>query len=134
MQVAGFGAGIERTICRAAMKEDVDLPNNKQFIKRAHYYSGDDDLEHFFGGKINHNKMDKFPELFRVFIVICIQMRKQQQEMGKSEYIREFLKQAAIQAMYSFDLIGRKKIDTISTIMVYLVTSYIITHGKYINW
>jgi hypothetical protein len=45
-------------------------------MKRAHYYSGDDNLESFFGDKVEIEKIFNFSEVWRVFILICIQMRK----------------------------------------------------------
>lgn len=62
-------------------------------------------------------------------------MRKRQTELSKTDYIREFVKQSAIQAIYNFDSYGRISTeDLVSQMVQYLVSSYIIENGKYINW
>ena len=135
LQYSGHPGCIERTAYRAANKEEADIPDHKEFLKRAHYYSGDDSLESFFGDKINIDKIFNFSELFRVFIGICIQMRKRKTEFAKTDYTREFVKQSAIQAIYNFDSYGRISTDdAVASMVQYLIISYILDNGKYINW
>ena len=62
-------------------------------------------------------------------------MRKRKSSLSKTDYTREFVKQSAIQAIYNFDSYGRTSTEDAVALMVqYLIISYILDNGKYINW
>lgn len=69
-------------------------------MKRVHYYSNDDDRIHDYAKEMSPNA-EKFSDIFYCFVMICIRMRQNRNQLSPRAYMKEFLRQSCIQMMYS---------------------------------
>jgi hypothetical protein len=133
MQISGHPGFMERACIRAAQPALTTIPDNKEIMKRLHYYSSDLSRVSSYIKEISAEG-NTVSDIFCYFIFICMGMSQSKHKLDEKQYMREFLKQAIIQIAYSTTYYDPIDLSSPSeNILPYIIVRYVVNNFKYVE-
>lgn len=86
LKVSGHPGFMERVSIRAAQPALTIIPENKEIIKRLHYYSSDEKVGLSYIKEIS-SQGNTIPDVFYYFLLICMKMKENKEKLGKKQYL-----------------------------------------------
>ena len=137
MQISGHPGFIARNVLRSAQRALTSIPEIPELMKRIHYFTSDLSLYPKYMENITANSC-KPKDILGLFCIVCMNMKKNREQMGESQYMKEFFLQSSYQSMYTsinyYPVLEEGQFYVVEELLLYSMLSYVIKHSRFIDW